>query len=215
MDIDIHSLTGIDETGHPAASDGVGIAIGFDIKNAVVSAVHKKIVVVGQIQASRGNEICNFDMRDRIHADHLSFGCHRIHNDPVHAVSERFIHARLPIKEHIQHFCRCLIGILMLDNAVSALEKISPGILLRGHQHAIDFGIVVRLIPTHGLILKNQKEAPGQRFPGSHILDQPDIIFTQCFALFIFFLLQFFSDHGNVLVRISFSGDGFELQLHR
>ena len=102
----------------------------------------------------------------------------------------------------------------MLDNAVAALQKIRPGILLCGHKHAIDFGIVVRLISAYGFILINQKEAPGQRFSGSNILDQPNVVFTQSFALFVILFFQLLADHSNVLIRVRFSGNGFELQLH-
>ena len=112
------------------------------------------------------------------------------------------------------YLCCCFIRILMLDNAVAALQEIRSGILFCSHEHAIDFGIVVRLISANGLILINQKEAPGKRLSGSHILDQPDIVLTQGLTLLIVLLLQFFTDHSDMLIRVRFSGDGLELQLH-
>ena len=63
MDIDIHALTCIDEAGHPAAPNRIGIAIGLDVEDAEISAVHDEVIVVAEIQAPGCNEVCHPDMR--------------------------------------------------------------------------------------------------------------------------------------------------------
>lgn len=153
-------------------------------------------------------------MRDGINANDLFFGGHGVDDDPIDAVGERFIHAGAAIEEHIQDLRCRLIGIFGLDDAISALHKVSACILLRADQHAVDFGIIIRFTSADGFILVNQKEAPGQRFSGTDILNQPDVILTHGFALRVALHGKLFSDHSNVLVRICFPGDGFELQLH-
>ena len=214
VDINIHAFTGIDETGHPAAPDRIGIAIGFNVEDTEVSAIHDKVIVVAEIQAPGSNEVCHPDMRDRIHANHLPFCRHGIHDDAVDPAGKGFIYTGTPVKEHIEDLCCCFIRILMLDDAVAALQEIRSGILFCGHEHAIDLGIVVRLISADGLILINQKEAPGKRFSGSYVLDQPDVILTQSLTLLIIFRLQLFTDHGDMLIGVRLSGNGLELQLH-
>lgn len=153
-------------------------------------------------------------MRDGINANDLFFGGHGVDDDPIDAVGERFIHAGVAIEEHIQDLCYRLVGILGLDDVISALHEISACILLRADQHAVDFGIIIRFASSDGFVLVNQKEAPGQRFSGADILNQPDIILTHGSALCVILHGKLLSDHSNVLVGIRFPGDGFELQLH-
>ena len=214
MHININTFAGIDETGHPAAPDTVGITISLDIQEAVVPAVHNDVIMVGQVQASGGNEIAHRNVRDGINTDHLALGCHCIYDHSVDPVRKRLIHAGSAVKKHIQDLRRSFIRILRLQDVVATLHEVGPGILLGTDQHAVDLGIVIRLVPADGLILKNQKEAPGQRFSGSHILDQPDVIFTKLLALLIVLLRHLLTQHCNMLVRISLAGNGLELQAH-
>ena len=153
-------------------------------------------------------------MRDRVNTNNFSLSGHGVDDHPVDAVGERFIHAGTAIEEHIQDLRYRLIGIFGLDDVISALHKVSTCILLRADQHAVDFGIIIRFTSADGFILVNQKEAPGQRFSGTDILNQPDVILSHGFALRVVLHGKLFSDHSNVLVRICFPGDGFELQLH-
>ena len=113
-----------------------------------------------------------------INTDHLTFRRHRINNHTVDSVCKRLIHAGSAIEEHIQDLSCCFIRVLRLQDVITTLHEVSPSILLGTDQHTVDLGIVIRLIPADGLILENQKEAPSQRFSGSYILDQPDVILT-------------------------------------
>lgn len=47
VDININALTGIDEAGHPTAPHGTGIPVPLDIEEAVISAIHDDVVVMG------------------------------------------------------------------------------------------------------------------------------------------------------------------------
>ena len=87
--------------------------------------------------------------------------------------------------------------------------------MLSVHQHRIDLGIVIRLISANRLILINQKEAPCKRLSGANIFDQADVIITHGLTLLIVLNRKFLPDQSHMLVRISLSGDGLELQLHR
>ena len=153
-------------------------------------------------------------MRDGVNTNNFSLSGHGVDDYPVDAVGERFIHAGTAVEEHIQDLRCRLIGIFGLDDAISALHKVSACILLRADQHAVDFGIVIRFTSADGFILVNQKEAPSQRFSGAHILNQPDVIFPHGLALRVVLYGKLFSDHSDVLVRVCFPGNGFELQLH-
>ena len=198
--IDIHALTGVDEAGHPASPYGSGIPVSFDIQEAVIPAIHDDVAAMGQIQSPWGNEMPDGNIGHRVNTDGLALSCHGIHDDPVDPVSERLIHAGTAVEEHIQDLGHCLIRVLGLDDAVSTLQEIGTGTLLRTDQHGIDPGIVVRLISADGLILEDQKEAPGQCFSGTHILNEFDIIFTHCPALFIFLLGKLPADRSDMLV---------------
>ena len=214
VDIDINTLAGIDEAGHPSAPDGAGVAVGLDIEEAVIPAIHDNVAAVGQIQAPGGDKVPDRDMGDGIDTDRLSLGRHGIHDDPVDPVCEGFLHTAAAVEEHIQDLSNSVIRILGLDDAVAALQKVGSGTLLRTDQHGIDPGIVVRLISADGLILEDQKEAPGQGFSGTHILNESDIILAHCPALFIFLLRKLPADRSDMLIRIGLPGDGLELELH-
>ena len=215
VDIDIDAFTGIDEARHPASPNGIGISVCLDEQETVVSAVHNDEIMMSQIQASRGNEMGNRNMRDRVYADHAVFGCHGVHYDTVCPVRKGFIHAGSAVEEHVKDLSGCQIRILGLQDVVSALQEISSGILLSGHQHGVDLGIVIRLISANGLILINQKEAPGKRFSGANILDQPDIVLTEGFTLLIIFRGHLLAQHCDMLIGVCFPGDGLKLKLHR
>ena len=155
VDIDINTLAGIDEAGHPAAPDGAGVAVGLDIEEAVIPAVHDNVAAVGQIQAPGGDKVPDRDMGDGIDTDRLPLGRHGIHDDPVDPVREGFLNTAAAVEEHIQDLSNSVIRIFGLDDAVAALQEIGTGTLLRTDQHGIDPGIVVRLISADGLILEN------------------------------------------------------------
>ena len=214
MDIDIDAFTSIDEARHPPAPNGIGIPVCLDKQEAVVSAVHNNEIMMSQIQASRGNEMGNRNMRNRIYADHTVFGCHSIYHDAVGTIRERFIHAGSSIEEHIKDLRSCHIRILGLQDVIATLKEIGSGILLSGHQHGIDLGIIVRLISANGLVLVNQKEAPGKRFSGTNILDQSDVILTEGFTLLIIFRGHLLAQHCDMLIGVCFSGNGLKLKLH-
>ena len=214
VDIDIDAFTGIDEARHPASPNGIGISVCLDEQETVVSAVHNDEIMMSQIQASRGNEMGSRNMRNRIYADHAVFGCHGIYNDTVCPVRKGFVYAGSAVEEHVKDLSGCQIRILGLQDIVAALQEISPGILLCGHQHGVDLGIVVRLISADGLILVNQKEAPGKRFSGTDILDQPDVILAEVFTLLIIFRSHFLTQHRDMLIGIRFTGNGLKLKFH-
>ena len=214
VDINIDAFTGIDEAGHPTTTNGTGITVSFDIEETVVPAIHDDVVVMGQIQTSGGNKMTDRDMRDRIDSYDLSLGSHGVNDDPVDAIGEGFIHTGSTVEEHIQDLSYRLIGILGLDNVISALHEVSAGILLRADQHTKDLGVIIRFISADRFILINQKEAPGQRFSGAHILNQSDVIFSHGFALFVILLRKLLPNQSNMLVGVGLSGNGLELQLH-
>lgn len=137
-------------------------------------------------------------MRDRVNTNDFSLGSHGVDDDPVDTVSKRFIHTAPVVEEHIQDLRYCLVWILGLDDVITALHEISTGILLRADQHTVDFGIIIRLVSADGFVLINQKEAPGQRFSGTDILDQPDIVLAHGFTLVIILTFQFFADHSHM-----------------
>ena len=137
-------------------------------------------------------------MRDRVNTNNFSLSGHGVDDHPVDAVGERFIHAGTAIEEHIQDLRYRLIGILGLDDVISALHKVSTCILLRADQHAVDFGIIIRFTSADGFILVNQKEAPGQRFSGTDILNQLDVILSHGFALRVVLHGKLFSDHSKL-----------------
>ena len=212
--IDVNAFTGIDEARHPAAPDSTGITVCPDEQETIVPAIHDDEVMVGQIQPSWGNKMRDRNMRNRVHANHSIFGCHSIHYDTVGSVRERFIHAGSAVEEHIQDLRRSHIRILGLQDIIPALKEIGSCSLLCGHQHRIDLRIVIRLISADGLILVNQKEAPGKRFSGSDVLDKPNVVLTQSLTLLVIFRGHFLSEHGNMLIRISLTGNALELKLH-
>ena len=154
-------------------------------------------------------------MRDRIDANDLSLGSHSIDDYAIDPVSKRLFYAGSSVEEHIQDLCRSFVWVLRLQDVIATLHEVSPCVLLGSDQHTVDLGIVVRLVPAKSLILENQKEAPGQRFSGSNILDQPDVILTQLLALLIILIGHLFTKQRNVLIRISLSGNGLKLQAHR
>ena len=94
------------------------------------------------------------------------------------------------------------------------MHEIRPRCLLGGLEHAVDFCIVVAFVAAYRLVLENQKEAPRQRFPISHILDESDIIFAKFLTLRILLVFQFLADHGYVLIRVRAARNGLELQPH-
>ena len=75
-----------------------------------------------------------------------------------------------------------------------------PVLSVRRFGAYIDFCIVITLVAPNRLILENQKEAPCQRLTISYVLDESDIIFAKLSALRILFVLQFFADHGYMLI---------------
>ena len=154
-------------------------------------------------------------MRDQVYADHLALGCHGVNHHPVDALRKRFVHTGSAVEKHIQDLRCGLVRVFGLHNGIAALHEIGAGVLFRRGQHPVDPSVIVRLISADGLILIYQKEAPGKRFSGAHILNKPDIILRRCLALLIILLLQLLSDHRHMLVGIGFSGNALELEPHR
>ena len=75
-------------------------------------------------------------MWNRINADDLLLCGHGVNHHPIDPALEWFIYTGTAIKEHIQNLCRRFIWILWVQNAVAALEEVSPGRLFRSLHHA-------------------------------------------------------------------------------
>ena len=170
---------------------------------------------MAQVNASRRKEVVHTNMWNRIHSNYFFLCRHCIYHYPVYTGGKWFIHTGTAVEEHIQNFRCRLIGVFRLDNTVAALCKIGPGILFSRLKHPVNFGVIIAFIPSGSFVLKNQKEAPCERLPASNVFDKSDIILSHFPALGIFLLLQLLPYHGNMLVRIRFAGNGFELQAHR
>ena len=110
--------------------------------------------------------------------------------------------------------CRCFVRILGLDDGVATLGKVCAGILLNRLHHTVDLSKILTVSAAHLLILKNQKEAPCQRFPTSHILDKAEVTLALAFAGLILFYFKFAADHGNMFVRVCLAGNALKLQPH-
>ena len=115
------------------------------------------------------------------------------------------------VEDLVEDLRCCLIRIRGLHNAVTALEEVGPGRLLRPLEGPIDFG-VVPIVPAHRFILEDEEEPAGESLPAAHILDEPQVVLPQSPALGIFLLGQLLFHQGNVLIRIRPSSDGLALQ---
>ena len=76
--IDINTLTGVDEGGHPSGADLIRVSVLFDIQEGVVEPVHNDVITVRQVNAARRDKMCHSDMWDRIDTDDLVFRRHRV-----------------------------------------------------------------------------------------------------------------------------------------
>ena len=125
----------------------------------------------------------NPDIGDRVQANHLVLCGHGIHYNPLNPGGKRFLYTGLPVEILIQDFRCRFIRVLGFHNGITALYKIRFGILCRSLEHTVNLPIVITAGSVNCLILKNQKEAPCQRFPVSNILNQPDIVLSKFTAL--------------------------------
>ena len=152
-----------------------------------------------------------------INPHHPLPGGHGIHHYPVEPVLKGVVHAGAAVKVHIQHLrCKCVL-VLGLYDAVAALSEIGAGVL----SHHLKCGIYLAIVRVHlppsvgGLILKNQEEPAGQRFPAAFLPDKPDRSLPQLATGFHCLLLQVRLKTGHILIGIRFASHRFELQPHR
>ena len=180
VDVDVDALPGVDKGGHPPGPHPTGVAISPDVQDGVIPPIHDDVIVVSEIDAPGRQEFHHRDLRHRVKAHGQSLGCHGVQHHPVHPGLKWFLHTGAAVEDLVEDLRCGLIRIRGLDNAVTALEEVGPGGLLRPLEGAVDLG-VVPIGPAHRL--EDEEEPAGEDLPAAHILDEPQVVLPQSPAL--------------------------------
>ncbi|MPM73601.1 hypothetical protein SDC9_120583 [bioreactor metagenome] len=162
VQVHIHPLAGVDESGHPAAPDRLGIAVLADVEVGVVGAIHDGVARVGQVQAPGRHKVDGSDSGHRVQPDDFLFGRHGVHHHPVQPLVERLLLTGLTVKVHIEDLRHKGVLVLGLHDVVARLGEVGAGVLGRGLKGAVNFAVVrVQLAATAGGLILEDEEEPA------------------------------------------------------
>ncbi len=187
------------------------IAVRGDQQVSVIESVNADVPSVGKVNTCGGDKFPGRDMVDLCLPSVCQILCHHLFCPD----REGFCGALIPAQEIIENIYGKLVFVIRQNHFIPALAEIIGCGMDGGLQRTdgLPFLVCAPCVPP-GFIFKDQEEPACDRFTGTDLLDELQVIFLHEQALFIGFLRHLPAYCVHVAPDICPAGQYLELELY-